>query len=240
MELERYGIIYKITNTISNKIYIGQTTRKNGFNGRYTASGKGIERVYGTYKCNIKYGEMYNKHLFRSMNKNGLENFEVIEDFVIAYSKQELDEKEIFWINFYKSDDWKYGYNIKKGGDRGSYSKQAYFQYAINRNFINPIIVDDTGEVFVTLQQAEREMKKTEHHFNFRYLNEIDKIPVVCINTSEIFISGVYASKTYSISRSSIDRCCKGKLKSAGKHPITGEKMIWKYLSDVINNEKTA
>ena len=43
---EVYGIIYKITNTIINKCYIGQTRSKRGFRGRYYHSGEGIERVY--------------------------------------------------------------------------------------------------------------------------------------------------------------------------------------------------
>ena len=43
--VEVYGIIYDIRNKINNKHYIGQTIRNNGFNGRYTGSGKGIRRV---------------------------------------------------------------------------------------------------------------------------------------------------------------------------------------------------
>ena len=33
----------------------------------------------------------------------------------------------------------------------------------------------------------------------------------------------------YNIDISSIVKCCKGKIKSAGKHPDTGEKLIWEY-----------
>ena len=39
-------IVYKITNKVNNKVYIGITSRKNGFKGRYSSKGKGIERVY--------------------------------------------------------------------------------------------------------------------------------------------------------------------------------------------------
>lgn len=34
-KLEVYGVIYKITNTINNKVYIGQTTQNKGFDRRY-------------------------------------------------------------------------------------------------------------------------------------------------------------------------------------------------------------
>jgi hypothetical protein len=58
--LKVYGIIYKIRNKINNKVYIGQTINKNGFDGRYTAKGKGSIKLYNYYKvrkdirsCNI-------------------------------------------------------------------------------------------------------------------------------------------------------------------------------------------
>lgn len=38
--IEAYGIIYKIENLINKKVYIGQTTRNNGFKGRYNAKSK--------------------------------------------------------------------------------------------------------------------------------------------------------------------------------------------------------
>ena len=58
--------------------------------------------------------------------------------------------------------------------------------------------------------------------------------PVICINTMEIFKTAVEASEVYKISKSSIIACCTGyrNAKSAGKHPISGEKMVWAYLSD--------
>lgn len=41
--LEVYGIIYKITNKVNNRVYIGQTTKD--FNKRYNRKGIGVERV---------------------------------------------------------------------------------------------------------------------------------------------------------------------------------------------------
>lgn len=112
--VEVYGIIYDIRNKINNKHYIGQTTRNNGFNGRYTGVGKGIKRVYNFYKKQIKYNEKYNKHLYSSIEKYGLNSFEVIEIFDVAFSKKELDIKEKCWINIF--DSFKNGYNETEGG----------------------------------------------------------------------------------------------------------------------------
>ena len=55
---------------------------------------------------------------------------------------------------------------------------------------------------------------------------------VRCINTGKIFKYIREASKYYSVAAESIGQCCKGKLKSAGKHPITGEKLIWEYVEE--------
>jgi len=92
--LEVYGIIYKITNIINDKVYIGQTTRENGFDGRYYCKGKGIERVYKYHKNSKERFDDYNEHLLNSIEKYGFNSFEVNEIFDIAFSKEELNIKE--------------------------------------------------------------------------------------------------------------------------------------------------
>lgn len=115
MDKEIYGYIYKITNTKNGKVYIGLTTI--GFNKRYNAKGEDIERVYNYYVKQRKHGQFYNIHLLRSIEKYGFEVFEVIKEFDIAYSKEELKEKERYWIGCYKCNDINYGYNRTEGGD---------------------------------------------------------------------------------------------------------------------------
>ena len=57
---------------------------------------------------------------------------------------------------------------------------------------------------------------------------------VQCITTGKKFNCIKEAGEYYGLSQSvtgvGITNCCKGKVKSAGKHPDTGEKLIWKYL----------
>lgn len=53
---------------------------------------------------------------------------------------------------------------------------------------------------------------------------------IKCITTGEIFESIAEAERKYKVNHSDISKCCKGKRKSAGKHPITGEKLVWKYV----------
>lgn len=97
-----YGIIYKITNKINGKVYIGQTTKKGGFDERYG---------YNLRK------NTHNNHLKASIDKYGIENFEIDKVFDVAYSKEELDKKEIFYIEKYKCTDSNFGYNISLGGN---------------------------------------------------------------------------------------------------------------------------
>ena len=55
---------------------------------------------------------------------------------------------------------------------------------------------------------------------------------IICLTTGEIFSSLHEASKHYNISRANIKRSLKNKNQSAGKHPITGEKLIWDYYNE--------
>lgn len=110
-----YGVIYKVENSINKKVYIGQTV--NSFNKRYECEGFGAERLYRYHKTHKEFGYPYNKHLLSSMDKYGYENFKVDEVFDVAHSKDELNEKEIYWIKYFDSKN--NGYNKTDGGEGG-------------------------------------------------------------------------------------------------------------------------
>ena len=56
---------------------------------------------------------------------------------------------------------------------------------------------------------------------------------VICITTGEIFDCIKYASDKYGIDYTSIGRCCRNEYSHAGKHPVTGELMVWKYVTNI-------
>ena len=89
--------IYKITNLINNKVYIGQS--------------KNIEQRWAEHKSSKQ-----NIHLHSAFCKYGLENFkfEIIETPEI----EELNTRERYWINFYDSTNPNKGYNHTSGGER--------------------------------------------------------------------------------------------------------------------------
>ena len=57
---------------------------------------------------------------------------------------------------------------------------------------------------------------------------------VQCITTGKKFNCIKEAGRYYLLSDSStrnITNCCRGKYKYCGKHPVTGEKLVWKYIN---------
>ena len=98
-------IIYKITNIINNKVYIGLTTTS-------------LKKRWRAHKNSIN--ENNSKHLYRSMRKYGIENFKIeqideTEDFKI------LGEKERYYIKLYDSRNPEKGYNLTAGGERNQW-----------------------------------------------------------------------------------------------------------------------
>ena len=153
--LEVYGIIYKITNKINGKVYIGQTTQE--FNMRYCRKGVGLERVYQYHNSHKIYGWGYNKHLLDSFNKYGLDNFDLDIYFDYAFSEKELNVKEKTYIKLYNS--FKNGYNQNLGGEG-----QSGFEGLMGSktSYSKPVIQLDKQGNFIKrwecLAQIEREL----------------------------------------------------------------------------------
>ena len=53
---------------------------------------------------------------------------------------------------------------------------------------------------------------------------------VYCIEMDKVFLSVNQAARELKINHGSISACCLGKIKSAGRHKITGEKLHWIFL----------
>ena len=52
---------------------------------------------------------------------------------------------------------------------------------------------------------------------------------IILINTGEVFNFIKQAEEKYNVHWQNISACCRGKRKSAGKHPETNEPLIWRY-----------
>ena len=58
-----------------------------------------------------------NRYLYDAMNCYGVDNFTIEE--IEQCNKENLDEKETYWIAYYKSNDKNFGYNMTPGGGGG-------------------------------------------------------------------------------------------------------------------------
>ena len=96
--------IYKITNKINEKIYIGKTLDT-------------IEKRWNQHCSDYKRERCEKRPLYNAMNKYGIENFEI--SLVEECDKNILSERETYWIEYYGS--FKYGYNATIGGDGKPY-----------------------------------------------------------------------------------------------------------------------
>lgn len=97
------GIIYKITNKVNGKIYIGQTVKSEPqrWQQHLWYSNNNKDNQDCPYLCN-------------AIRKYGKENFlrEILEEI----PNELLDKREIYWITFYNSTNPDIGYNLNLGG----------------------------------------------------------------------------------------------------------------------------
>lgn len=107
------GVIYKITNKINGKLYVGQTRQKLN------------NRIKGHKHSKVKRG------VDAAIKKYGGENFsiEVIEECPV----ESLDEREIFWIAKLNSKAPN-GYNLTDGGDGGGSNPSKETRAKISAN----------------------------------------------------------------------------------------------------------
>lgn len=115
--------IYEIYNKINNKRYIGQSTHL---------------RVRLLKHLNfLRKNKHQNKHLQTSWNKYGEDKFEI--HILELCAVEDLDKKEDYYINKYKSNKKEYGYNYRidnktNRGLKWSPEQRKKMMYAIERN----------------------------------------------------------------------------------------------------------
>lgn len=81
------------------------------------------------------------------------------------------------------------------------------------------------------LNLTEEEIEKIK---NQEVPNEGRPKAIICLTTGEVYESVHEVSRETGVNLGNICACCRGKLKSAGKHPETGEKLVWMYYEDYL------
>jgi group I intron endonuclease len=236
--MNNYGKIYKITNTVNGKIYIGQTiqTLKNRKNRKKDHRNCG-ERLQHLALC-------------RAFKKYGFENFEWTTIYY-AKDKNDLDEMEKYYIQFYKTMSPRYGYNMTFGGEGGQHPEEI--KKKISRSLKGRVFSEETKKkLSLSLKgkytkeksswwgrkHTEEERKKIgdaqkgqkNHNYGKKATEETRKKMseshrgelhwnhkrVRNIDTGIVYVSAIEASEKTGIDNSSIGKCCKGKRNYAG------------------------
>ena len=128
-EFNLYGYIYKTTNMLNNKIYIGQH-KGTIFDPYYYGSGSRFRTA---------------------LKKYGKENFkcELLEK---CDTPELLNEREVYWIEFYQATNPLIGYNLAKGGEQctiGCTEQEI--------KIISKLLWDSTSEnIYDTIMQLQK------------------------------------------------------------------------------------
>ncbi len=121
-EKEPYGYIYRATNQINGKIYIGKTTTDRWDKNKDPIVERWNEEVKTSYS-NKEHG-LSMRYIENAVVKYGEENF-TLQEQDRAYSEEELNQKERYWIKELDTMNPDKGYNMTEGGEGGAFSEAA-------------------------------------------------------------------------------------------------------------------
>lgn len=122
--------IYKITNQVNQKSYIGKTSK--------TIEFRWLEHLREANKP-----ERESRPLYRAIKKYGQENFKIEE--IEQCSEENVEEREVFWIKYYET--YEKGYNATLGGDGKAYlnRKKILEDYLKTKNIIETARLNNCG-----------------------------------------------------------------------------------------------
>jgi group I intron endonuclease len=204
-------IIYKITNTINNKIYIGQTIQS-------------LEKRWKrhTWLSTLNRNAMA---ITNALRKYGVENFK-IEIIYTATNIDELNEKEIEFINEYNSLSPN-GYNLTSGGKNSPKSEEIKMKISLSTKgkYVSTETrkkLSESHRGFVVSEETKKKLsiinkgKKIDDKVRIASINKCNK----CYILFDIVNETIYAIKNMrkfsKLNKHSIGKLCSlstGKLK---------------------------
>ncbi len=207
------AFIYKITNKINGKVYIGKTEKENPY-----------ER-FEEHKQDYKKERKEIRPLYRAFNKYGIENF----SFEILEQSEIPEEREVFYIqqfNSYVGFNKSNGYNATLGGDGKKYIDdllvvEKYIEE--EEKSIKKIAKElkiDVGSISTILKKYKVKIRDPKLYTSLKVL-QIDKKTKQVLNEFESLSDAALYLKDER-KRQHITEVCQGRRKSAYGY-------IWKF-----------
>lgn len=195
-------IIYKITNNINGKIYIGQTINTLEW------------RIAGHKRTK-------NSLVGRAFIKHGFENF-IAELIDKAETIEELNIKEYEWVKFYNCI-VPLGYNQCEGGGNTlgyHHKEESKLSMSIKKKKMylgeqNPFYGKTHSDEKKAEWSQQRKGRLLSEEWK-RKIGEGGRKKVINLDTGEVFISIKAAAEKYNLKDTHITRVCKGKRKTTG------------------------
>lgn len=208
------GYIYKITNLINGKEYIGKT--------ELTIEDRFKRHIIDSRKENNEKRPLYN-----AFNKYGIENF-IVEE-IEKCNDEELNLKEEYWIDYYNT--YSNGYNATKGGDGKTLINYEEILFLYNDGLTLKEIKEKTGHDIqwiskilqskgISAEDIQRRKVKNQEKQVFmkdKDTNEILNIFKSVAEASNFIKENGYSTGTPNGIGSHICQCCNGIRKSAYK-----------------------
>lgn len=206
------GYIYKITNDVNDKVYIGQT--------HLTLQDRWRTHKYAHKKENYP--------LYRAMRKYGIDKFHI--EPIEECSDEMLDEREVYWIEYYGS--FGKGYNATLGGE----GHKSYTEEEVRELWDKGYVIHEISEILHADKASIRSRLKTYEPFveqrKQRYAEQIRERNSKAVKQYTLdgeyittFSSMAEAEKQTGVSKSTITLACQGKCKTA-------KGFQWRYEDD--------
>jgi len=216
--------IYKITNLLNGKVYIGQTIMT-------------IQKRYQKH-CNS-----HNTVISKAITKYGVENF-TVEEIDRASTREELDEKERYWIRCYNSQ-VPNGYNLESGGTKYKEISETTREKLVESHkgekapWYGKHLTEETKrklseshkgkcKYWEGKKRSPATIAKMSENRKGKTIGEThcQSLKVECVDNGKIYSSIGEAARASGISRTGIVNNLKGRSKSAGGY-------IWRYAPKV-------
>lgn len=221
--------IYSIRNVVNGKRYIGQSVN--------------IKVRWKQHESELKHGTHDNDYLQKSWNKYGPDNFifEILEE----CDRQELDDKERYYIHYYDTLNRDHGYNLKDGGQDHPKCKEQVCEKMskiMKEVFSDPEKRKKQRDSAIKQWQnpaiREKHMGKNNGMYGKKHTLEARKkmsqnrkgkkpqfnpYPVLCVQTGETYKNSSQAAKAIGGVGSNILLVCYGKR-------VTASGYHWKFI----------